>query len=421
MLQPSDLFDAQRHEALTHTPWTEAAARAAITRICTAAEHEFDAADGSWPMHPRDDPPQPGARSYNLYWGAAGVVWALRHLASEGAVTLHRDYGRWIDGYPQRVRDEAADEQHGSASYLFGESAPLLQAWLVTRQSDLADRLHTVVQGNLHNSAQEPLWGNAGTMLAAIHVAEALHDGPERQRWQALLQQAVDALLHDMVTDPDSGHWLWRQDLYGHRAHHLGAAHGLAGNAHAALRAASLVDAAAVQTLVQRCVQTLSATALHTTLETPSGPVALVNWPVLTDREILARWARQGRRPLVQDCHGAPGIVCRLAGVPQMSDSLLRAAGELTWHAGPLAKGPSLCHGTAGSALACLTLWQRLQDPVWLQRARQLALHAAGQVEDSRAQHGQGRHSLWTGDLGVACVLWRCVCGDARLPTLDHA
>jgi hypothetical protein len=62
-----------------------------------------------------------------------------------------------------------------------------------------------------------------------------------------------------------------------------------------------------------------------------------------------------------------------------------------------------------------------LQDPVWLQRARQLALHAAGQVEDSRAQHGQGRHSLWTGDLGVACVLWRCVCGDARLPTLDHA
>lgn len=419
MLQPSDLFDRQRHEPLTHTPWTEAAARAAITRICAAAEHQVDSADGSWPMHPQDDPPQPGARSYNLYWGAAGAVWALRHLASQGAVTLQREHGRWIEDYPQRMRDEAAGEQHGSASYLFGESAPLLQAWLATRRPDLADRLHAVVQGNLHNSAQEPLWGNAGTMLAAIHVAEALPDGTERRRWQALLQQATSALLHDMVTCPDSGHWLWRQDLYGHRAHHLGAAHGLAGNAHAALRAAALVDPTPVQTLVQRSVQTLAATALHATLQAPSGPVALVNWPVLTDREILDRWALQGRRPLLQDCHGAPGIVCRLADVPQMPDGLLRAAGELIWHAGPLSKGPSLCHGTAGSAMACLKLWRRLQDPLWLQRARQLALHAAEQVERSRAQHGQGRHSLWTGDLGVACVLWQCVRGGDRFPTLD--
>ena len=77
----------------------------------------------------------------------------------------------------------------------------------------------------------------------------------------------------------------------------------------------------------------------------------------------------------------------------------------MTWQAGPLAKGPSLCHGTSGSVMACLKLWRLLYDPVWLERARALAVHAACQVEAVRARHGQGRQSLWTGDLGVGCAL----------------
>jgi hypothetical protein len=47
-------------------------------------------------------------------------------------------------------------------------------------------------------------------------------------------------------------------------------------------------------------------------------------------------------------------------------------------------------------------------------------MHAAAQVERARARHGQGRHSLWTGDLGVACVLWNCVRGEAWFPMLDR-
>jgi hypothetical protein len=27
---------------------------------------------------------------------------------------------------------------------------------------------------------------------------------------------------------------------------------------------------------------------------------------------------------------------------------------------------------------------------------------------------------LWTGDLGVACVLWNCIVEGDRFPTLDH-
>lgn len=413
-----DLFDPARHEALATGPWNRDSARQAIVRICAAAEAEFDERKGSWLLHPLDNPSQPAARSLNLYWGATGVVWALQHLQVHGAVRLQRDYTRWIERYPDGLRQEAAAEQHGSASYLFGESAALLLAWLSTRRDDFAERLHAVVQGNMRNPAQEPLWGNSGTALAAIRMAEAT-GGP---RWAGLVAQAIGILMQAMVLDPDTGTWIWEQDLYGRRSRHLGAGHGLAGNAYAALRAAAHLDAGTVQTIEGRVLDTLSTTALHATLDTPDGAVELVNWQVLVDRERLAAWLAQGGRPLVQDCHGAPGIVCRLAGVSRSPrwDRLLRGAGELTWRAGPLAKGPSLCHGTAGSAMACLKLWRRFEELKWLERARLLAMHSAEQVELARARHGQGRHSLWTGDMGVACVLWNCIAGDDRFPTLDN-
>jgi Lanthionine synthetase C-like protein len=413
-----DLFDPQRHEPLNAPPWHPDLACEAIARICAAAEDEFDETTGSWLLHPADDPAQPGARSLNLYWGASGVVWALRHLAGAGAVQLERDYSRWVAQYPDGVREEAAHEQHGTASYLFGESSALLLAWMDTRRDDFADRLHEVVRSNLHNPAHEPLWGNSGTALAAIHMAEATGEG----RWQALVAECIQALIHDMVVDPETGTWLWHQDLYGKPTRYLGAGHGLAGNAFAVLRGARFADPALVDTALQRVLETLSATALHARLDTAGGERELINWHVLVDRHRIAAWLAQGGRPLVQDCHGAPGMVCRLSTVPH-TDAwalLLRGAGELTWHAGPLAKGPSLCHGTAGSAMACLKLWRRWGEPVWLDRARALALHAAGQVEAARARHGAGRHSLWTGDLGVGGVLWNCVVGGDGFPTLDH-
>jgi len=419
MHEVSDLFDIQRHELLTRTPWSEASALAAVRRICAAAEHEFDEVQGNWPWHPLDDPPRPDARSFNFYWGAAGVVWALRHLSVQGAATIESDYTRWIEQYPGRMQGESAAEQHGSASYLFGESAPLLLAWLVTRRSDFATRLYDVVKGNLHNSAHEPLWGNGGTMLAAIHCAEAMREEAAAQQWKSLLQEAAEALLRDMVLDPETGTWLWEQDLYGRRSRHLGAGHGLAGNAFAAHRASRWVDPGTVRAIEQRAIQTLAVTALHAKLRTSQGAVDLVNWHVLVDEQRIAAWLAKGGRPLVQDCHGAPGIVCRLADVQSTPDDILRAAGELTWHAGPVSKGPSLCHGTAGSAMACLKLWRRLGDPLWLERARRFAMHAVEQVEVARAHHGQGRHSLWTGDLGVACMLWSCVRADDQFPTLD--
>jgi lantibiotic modifying enzyme len=95
-------------------------------------------------------------------------------------------------------------------------------------------------------------------------------------------------------------------------------------------------------------------------------------------------------------------------------------AGELTWLAGPLAKGVAFCHGTAGNAHALLHLFARTGDERWLARARAFAMHGIVQVEQERTVHGQGRHTLWTGDLGMACVLWDCISGRPGFPTLDH-
>ena len=55
----------------------------------------------------------------------------------------------------------------------------------------------------------------------------------------------------------------------------------------------------------------------------------------------------------------------------------------------------------------------------WLQHARQFAMHALWQVERSRELFSQGRHSLWTGDIGVAMFLNECLRESARFPTID--
>lgn len=115
-----------------------------------------------------------------------------------------------------------------------------------------------------------------------------------------------------------------------------------------------------------------------------------------------------------QWCHGAPGIVATLA--PVLDEELAVAGGELTWRAGPLRKGANLCHGTAGNGYAFLALVESTGDERWLARARAFAMHAVGQVEHGRSEHGRGRYTLWTGDLGTALYLADCIDGRGAVP-----
>ena len=51
--------------------------------------------------------------------------------------------------------------------------------------------------------------------------------------------------------------------------------------------------------------------------------------------------------------------------------------------------------------------------------ARAFAMHGIIQTERDAERYGQGRYSLWTGDLGFAIYLWDCLRAEAQFPTLD--
>lgn len=398
------LFEPERHEPLGAVPWEEGVVRAAIRRMADDALAHFDPHDG-WPVHPLDEPDSPTERRAMLYFGSGGVIWALQCLRDLGAVDFGRDFTDTVVALPAANR--AATEGWGPAmtkSYLMGDAGLLLLQWRFTHDTTIADRLFAVVESNIDHPSREALWGSPGTMLAALHMAGASGE----PRWRELFVRAVQALFDQMMFEPALGAWIWVQDLYGKRRRFLGAGHGFAGNVYPALRGAALLPAGLRDAMTERALQTLQASA---TRERDR-----INWLPAYDPDGLlpTKW-------LVQDCHGAPGVICRTADAPVSDawDQILGPAGELTWRAGPLTKGPGLCHGTAGNGYALLKLFKRTGRPLWLERARAFAMHAIAQVERERARQGAGRFSLWTGDLGVALFAWDCIGGSADFPTLD--
>jgi hypothetical protein len=302
------------------------------------------------------------------------MAWALHELGSSG-------WGDAVLGALERYRREPdGGEQWAYApSYLGGECGIALVGYRLTDDAGLADRLHELVLANREDEWNEMLWGRAGSLLAA----EAMLAWTGEERWEV----AWDALADGLEASRDAD-GLWTQHRLGERRYY-GVGHGFAGN-QLALAHRRAVDVDPV----------LSRLALR------DGPLA--NWPPAADvppDQIRVQW-----------CHGAPGIVAGLCDV--MGEELALAGGELTWRAGPIAKGSSLCHGPAGNAYAFLVLHRRTGDELWLDRARMFGMHAIGQVERARAKLGRGRYSLFTGDIGVALFLRHLLDGEHRFPAL---
>ncbi|HEY3615137.1 MAG TPA: LanC-like protein [Gaiellales bacterium] len=277
-----------------------------------------------------------------------------------------------------------------------GEAGILLVAQRLAPAPEQARRLLACVRENAENPACELMSGSPGTMLAA----QALHERTGDELWAAAWRESADWLWAQWRGE------VWEQELSGRRLRILGPAHGFAGIV-AVLARGRLLDDARRSELERRVVAVAGASAQRA--------AGLAQWP-------SSHPARPGGSLRTQWCHGAPGMVTSLAGLAPGDDELselLAAGGELTWRAGPLAKGPGLCHGTAGNGYALLKLFERTGDEHWLARARAFAMHTAGQVERERQTHGRGRHTLWTGDLGAALYLGSCIAGTASMPTLD--
>jgi uncharacterized membrane protein YsdA (DUF1294 family) len=394
------MFDPERHATVTTTPWDPEQVRQAIQAIVTDAEDRFDPIR-FWPAHPLDDHVPDGTTG--LYFGAAGIIWAMEFLKQEGAARHGLDFAPLLPRLLENNRGEftAIARQSGiepqRCSYLFGD-APILLMMLPDQAA--ADQLYNRIEGSSKLPVLELMWGAAGTMTACAIA----HARTGEDRWRTLYLAQAARLLAGL--DQTELGPVWNQDLYGQVRRYLGPVHGYAGNMRALLAGWDwLTDAG--RTLIRQVVlETLTANAVR------EGDG--VNWkPIASD---------DPAPPLVQHCHGAPGMVTTLAdprlASPELT-ALLEAGGRFTWRAGPLAKGTNLCHGTGGNGFALLKLHALTGDALWLDHARAFAMTAIEQWRAASAEYGRGRYSLWTGDVGLACYLHECLAGSARFPTID--
>ncbi len=390
------LYPAEKHASLRKESWSESNVRAGIRAIAEHSIATFDA-NALWPMHPLDGDDAPDT---SFYLGAGGVFWGLSLLAREGAID--EPEGWFPDALEGLIaRNEVETGPEASRSYLFG-AVPLRMLLHHYRPSSaLRERLFTHLQGSLQGPVSELMWGLAGCMLATLH----LHRATGEARWIELYRAQADKLA--AAAEPVAGvGYHFRPVLYGRPHDGFGAVHGFAGNVVALLAGTEHLSSTAKELLLTELPQTLVRVAVR------DG--AYVNWPVSPS---------SGPKFRVYHCHGAPGVVTSTATLPVGTsptlDELLLAAGELIYAAGPVRKGPSLCHGAAGNGFAFLKLYERTGNELWLTRAREFAMHALWQVERARELFAQGRHSLWTGDIGVALFLNECLRGSARFPTID--
>ena len=387
------LFTLESHETLTDRAWDEPWVGEQIEAIADDAEASVGA-DGLWPVHPLDYEEEWQAR-LGVYLGSAGIVWGLARLG--------RPHAELVRGLHQRYLEEP-DWPGVVPGYLMGEAGILLVSYCLAPSEETVSLLARAVESNQDNEALELLWGSPGTMLAAL----AMHNLTAEARWAELWRASADRLWASWCPRADGTH-LWTQKLYGAEPVYVGAGHGFAGNALALQLGRHLLDDERAAELDRRVVATTTALSV-----TDDG---LANWPPAADGGLVANDVVR-----VQWCHGSPGIVTSLATVAPDDaafTALLEAGGELTWRVGPLVKGAGLCHGTAGNGIAFLSLHRRTGDRRWLERARMFAVHALEQVERGRERYGSGRHSLWTGDIGVAVMAQSCIDGRPGMPTLD--
>jgi len=333
-----DLIDVARHVPIACLAWDPTDVQQAIDEIVEDAKARYGAR--FWPVHPQDGGAGDGNPS--LYLGAAGVIWALDHLARTGATRHQCDFAGDLDRLVDAARKQRATlGDYGLHSSLhFGDMPALLVAMRIRPDVVTADTIYARANANNELPVRELMWGLSGSMLACIFM----HSMTGEERWQTLFEAQAARLLGELH-DSDLGP-LWTQDLYGSRDRFLGPVHGFAGNMVPLLRGWAWLDEGQLARVADAVPRTLAANAIRSEFG--------AQWPAI---------AGSGDPPhLCQHCHGAPGMVTTFADAPFSTpelEELLIAGGELTWKAGPLAKGSNLCHGTGGNGYALLKLYRR--------------------------------------------------------------
>lgn len=397
------MFDKTRHYPLPDLTWNEGAAKQTIETIVHEVIAQAECGE-EWPQHPMDDW---GSMNSDFYLGQSGALWAVDYLQRMGAVDTQLDVAPYItDLLEMNLKYYPQQSAHPeNTSYFFAELPLLMMQYQQNPSAEKADVIAQSIQKNDDQPVRELMWGMAGSMVAAL----LLHRQTDHERWAALFHKQAGLMLDDWAHVEGVGH-LWNIEVYGNQQYLLGPVHGFAGNALPLIEGLDLLTEDQLNTFIPRVMESTINSAIVDDHHANWRPTHIVDGP-------------QDREPIVQYCHGAPGMIIALANLPagvnDDFDAVMLKGGELIWHAGPLKKGSNLCHGTGGNGYAFLKLFERTGNELWLDRARRFAMHAIEQYELSKQLYQQPRFPLWTGDPGLAVYLWDCIQAQAKFPTID--
>jgi len=398
------LFDASRHEPLIKKAWNKHIVQDEISSIIDDIERSL-LPDACWPTHPLDAESYPRVGpKWTAYAGAAGAIHGLQILGRYG-YNVNDLSGLLEPVYQSFLKSPDVSVEPGLQ---IGELGVLMPAILgQPENSELSKRVIRCMEATIGLPLYEITSGQSGMMHAALALYRKTADG----NWKDLYLKGAKSLMDNWKHDKDTGEWLWQSQVFGPKRHYYGACHGLAGNANILLQGSDLLPDGYAETIIKRTISTLKTSVKQ--------EANLANWSLCTKPNI--------DKLLVQWCHGAAGIVTAMARTPVIEsdyskqlDQLLDETGELVWQAGPLVKGSNICHGTSGNGYAFLYLYQRCGNSLWLDRARKFAMHSIDQCKRDRLRYGQGRFTLWTGDVGLAIYLYHCLHPEkAAIPGLD--
>jgi len=387
------LFDPERHEILTKTPWSKDAAQQEISSIIDDIESSL-LPNNSWPTHLLDAQSYANAGpKWAAYAGAAGTIHALQILKRLNYST--RDFSSLLESVHRAFL--ASPDVTVEPGLQLGEIGILMPRILAEPDNkEIAEYLLSCMKNTIDLPLYEITSGQSGMM----HAALALYRRTGDCCWKNIFVEGAHSLMDSWLENEETGEWLWQSQVFGPKRHYYGACHGITGNANILLQGADLLPPSWAEIIIERTILTLKASVKRDN--------NLTNWIICSSPNI--------EKLLVQWCHGAAGIVTAMANTPQIASSdiqllelLLQQTGDLVWQAGPLIKGANICHGNAGNGYAFLYLYNRTGNVMWLERARKFAMHCIEQCQKDRLAFGQGRYTLWTGDAGLAIFLHHCL------------
>ncbi len=169
------LFSPERHEPLADIAWAPARAKAAIGEIVADTIKAVDGR-GAWAVHPNDQP-DGTPPIMGLYFGAAGVIWALDYLADQGMADRGPDFSEHLPEILARNRRTHEALKLQQRGYLVADAGIQLLQYKLGPSAEAANALAATITENLDDPAIELMWGAPG------HDARfAVHESNDRRR-----------------------------------------------------------------------------------------------------------------------------------------------------------------------------------------------------------------------------------------------